>query len=115
MRKEAAKLKEEGIDSRQVEIELGDSSAQADGKATEAELDRFHLKVEQQASMPVYPGTFNEYNTKVIQFGFISMFSAAYPVAALCGFAINFWELRTDAMKTFNMRRPRCVEISMRA
>lgn len=50
--------------------------------------------------VPTHPlDAFNDYNKIVIQFGFVSMFVAAFPLAPLCAFLNNFLEIRTDAMK----------------
>lgn len=57
--------------------------------------------------MPAYGGTFAEFSTKVLQFGYLSMFSAAFPLGALASAIANMIELRFDALKLFEVRRPR--------
>eukprot|EP00698_Gefionella_okellyi_P015918 TRINITY_DN4523_c0_g1_i1.p1 TRINITY_DN4523_c0_g1~~TRINITY_DN4523_c0_g1_i1.p1 ORF type:complete len:721 (-),score=185.11 TRINITY_DN4523_c0_g1_i1:896-3058(-) len=48
---------------------------------------------------PNYPGTFDDYNELVIQFGYVILFVAAFPLAPLLAFASNFIEIRMDAFK----------------
>jgi len=58
--------------------------------------------------MRPFDGTFSEYNTKVVQFGYIALFSACFPLASFCAMLANFVELRVDAHKLgFEVRRPR--------
>ena len=56
-------------------------------------------QVENQREMGTFAGTLAEYNPKVIQFGYIAMFSAACPPAALFAALANVLELRFDARK----------------
>merc|ERR1711959_499606 len=42
--------------------------------------------------------TFDDYNKMAIQFGYVSMFVAAFPLAPLCALVNNALEIRTDAM-----------------
>lgn len=58
-------------------------------------------EVDKQAKLtPVDPqDTFIDYNKMVIQYGYISMFSAAFPLGSLCGFLNNLLEIRTDGWK----------------
>ena len=52
-------------------------------------------------------GTFGEFNTKVLQFGYVAFFSVAFPLGALAATATNIVELRLDAYKfMFALRRP---------
>jgi hypothetical protein len=80
-------------------------------EATTADKDReridFHGKIAIEKAQKPYGGTFGEYNTKVVQFGYISMFSSAFPLAAISAAVANFIELRIDGMKTLYCRRPR--------
>lgn len=59
---------------------------------------------------PEYAGTFYEFNDKVLQFGFIAMFSAAFPLGALASAVANSIELKIDAGKLFDCRRVRVRE-----
>ncbi len=43
----------------------------------------------------------------LIQFGYVTLFSSAYPLAALCALANNVYEIRGDAFKLcFVHQRP---------
>ena len=43
-------------------------------------LARFHEVIESEEAMASFAGTFGEYNTKVIQYGYVAMFSSAFPL-----------------------------------
>merc|ERR1719316_2642853 len=50
--------------------------------------------------VPTHPlDAFNEYNKMVLQFGYVSMFVAAFPLGPLCALLNNILEIRTDAIK----------------
>ena len=65
---------------------------------------------ESQARMEEYDllkGTLNDYAELSIQFGYMSFFISALPVAALGAFINNYVEIRTDAYKLLrSLRRP---------
>lgn len=48
--------------------------------------------------MPVYD-TFNDYAEMLIQFGYVTFFSWAFPLAPLCALLNNLLEMRADAYK----------------
>ena len=76
--------------------------------ASSRALLKFNRNVERQSAKPTFAGTYHEYNDKVIQFGFVALFSAAWPLAALVYSLYNVLELRADAYKIVSkMRRPR--------
>ena len=59
-----------------------------------------------EARMPVYD-TFADYAEMTVQFGYITFFSLAFPLAPLCALVNNIVELRSDAYKLcYNMQRP---------
>ena len=65
-------------------------------------------KIESELARPAFQGTFTEYSPKVIQFGFVALFSVAYPLSAFAAGITNFAELRVDALKlSYSLRRPR--------
>jgi len=72
-------------------------------------VEKYHEKIEVELAEPAYGGTFAEFNTKVLQFGYIAMFSAAFPIGALTSAVANAIELKIDALKLFEVRRPRYV------
>jgi len=59
---------------------------------------KFHsgkLKVKK----PVYPGVFDEYCEIVVQYGYVTLFAAAFPLAPLLAILNDIIEVRTDAFK----------------
>lgn len=51
--------------------------------------------------------TFEDYLEMFIQFGYVVLFSSAFPLAALCALLNNIIEIRSDAFKLCtNLRRP---------
>ncbi|OAF67320.1 Anoctamin-10 [Intoshia linei] len=64
-------------------------------------IDEFYLPATDELSL------FPEYLEMVIQYGFIVMFSIAFPLAGLCALINNFIETRLDAKKMlYECRRP---------
>eukprot|EP00298_Acanthocystis_sp_HF-20_P016455 c21486_g1_i1.p1 GENE.c21486_g1_i1~~c21486_g1_i1.p1 ORF type:complete len:747 (-),score=296.37 c21486_g1_i1:59-2164(-) len=64
-------------------------------------------RVEAEYFLPPYEGTFGDYNEMAIQFGYVVMFAAAFPVASAASLLNNFIEIRVDAIKLLNFsRRP---------
>ncbi|XP_003744254.1 anoctamin-8 [Galendromus occidentalis] len=56
-------------------------------------------QAEVEAAMYRYDGTFEDYLEMFIQFGYVVLFSSAFPLAALCAFVNNVVEIRSDAFK----------------
>lgn len=46
-----------------------------------------------------YEDTFEDYLEMVIQFGYVTLFSPAFPMAAMCALLNNVIEIRSDAFK----------------
>merc|ERR1719232_1545059 len=64
-------------------------------------------QVEVEGSTPQYDGTFDDYLEMFIQFGYVTLFSSAYPLAGLCALLNNLVEVRSDAFKLcFIHQRP---------
>jgi hypothetical protein len=60
-----------------------------------------------QEEYHVLLGTFNLFAALMLQFGYTTMFIAAYPLATCMAFVSNYVELRTDAWKLCQLsRRP---------
>ena len=54
--------------------------------------------------------SYDDYIEMVVQLGYITLFAAAFPLAAPLSLAANFVEIRTDGFKlAFNTRRPHAV------
>jgi hypothetical protein len=77
------------------------------GMPPEEQRLAFHKSIELELTQEVFPGTFAEFLTKVVQFGYVSMFSAAFPIAAISSAVGNFIEIRLDAIKVLQSRRRR--------
>ncbi|KAJ6444621.1 plasma membrane channel protein [Purpureocillium lavendulum] len=71
-----------------------------------AEEVEFLKRVRDECELEVYDVT-GDYREMVMQFGYLSLFSVAWPLAACC-FLVNNWvELRSDALKiAISCRRP---------
>merc|ERR1712216_215317 len=64
--------------------------------------------LEVEAKMPPYEGVFKDYNELVLQFGYITLFAAAFPIASIVGLLNNMAEIRSDAFKLLKLtQRPR--------
>ena len=88
-------------------------AAAAERNATKGQLEAFHEVIEAEEAMNPFGGTFGEYNTKVIQYGYVAMFSSAFPLCALTSAVANFIELKSDAAKvSWQVRRPQYMGAS---
>lgn len=54
---------------------------------------------EKESNLQDWPGVFDEYNEMAIQYGFITLFAAAFPLAPLLGWVNCAIQLRSDAFK----------------
>ncbi|XP_052821331.1 anoctamin-7-like isoform X2 [Mya arenaria] len=73
------------------------------------QVDRSHIKArwEEDYNLIENEGLFQEYLEMVLQFGFITIFVAAFPLAPLFALLNNWLEIRIDAHKfTCETRRP---------
>ena len=53
---------------------------------------------------------FEDYSELLLQFGYVTLFSAAFPLAPLCALVNNVIEIRLDAVKLcFTCQRPQCL------
>eukprot|EP00282_Hemiselmis_andersenii_P037798 CAMPEP_0169443350 /NCGR_PEP_ID=MMETSP1042-20121227/9308_1 /TAXON_ID=464988 /ORGANISM="Hemiselmis andersenii, Strain CCMP1180" /LENGTH=683 /DNA_ID=CAMNT_0009554571 /DNA_START=182 /DNA_END=2229 /DNA_ORIENTATION=+ len=70
---------------------------------------------EKQSKMEPYDGVFEEYQEMVIQFGYVTLFAAAFPLTAALALLNNCIEIRTDAYKLLQAtQRPKhrsCADI----
>jgi hypothetical protein len=74
---------------------------------TEEQKARPFFRWENEAKLAPFEDTFAEYNEMIIQFGYITLFVAAFPLAPLLALANNVLEIRTDAFKMTQIyRRP---------
>ncbi|XP_064619768.1 anoctamin-8-like isoform X2 [Lineus longissimus] len=56
-------------------------------------------QAEVESAMKLYDDTFEDYLEMFIQFGYVILFSSAFPLAALCALLNNIIEIRSDAFK----------------
>lgn len=92
-------------EAKEVQAKISSSSAGPQVPDVPEEAD-FLARVRSEVLLPTYNVT-DDYREMVIQFGYLSLFSVAWPLTACC-FLINNWvELRSDAVKiAISSRRP---------
>ncbi len=84
----------------------GGGGASAAG-APSSELTNLDADLILQRCKPATEGTFDEFNEMVLQFGFIVLFGASFPLACAVACLNNFIEIRGDTLKICNFsRRP---------
>lgn len=49
--------------------------------------------------LPLSQDTFQDYQEMFVQFGYVVLFSSAFPLAAMCALINNIIEIRSDAFK----------------
>ena len=87
----------------------------ASRKSARKELDQLKVDIAEkpslrdaviQAAMPRYEA-FDDYLEMVIEFGYITLFASAYPLAACISIAANVIEIKSDSLKLATVyRRP---------
>ncbi|OAA62328.1 Anoctamin/TMEM 16 [Cordyceps fumosorosea ARSEF 2679] len=87
--------------AKEIQAKRSDEAVQDNPEETE-----FMKRVRNEYEMDVYDVT-EDYREMVMQFGYLNLFSVAWPLAPIC-FLVNNWvELRSDALKiTTSCRRP---------
>jgi hypothetical protein len=64
---------------------------------------------EDQSKLDTYEGVFAEYQEMVVQFGYVTLFAAAFPLTAALALINNMVEIRSDAYKLLMAtQRPAC-------
>jgi hypothetical protein len=63
------------------------------------ELKKVRNTYELQAQLPPYDGTFDDFNDRVIQFGYLVLFAPAFPLAPFFAFINNVVEIRTGGYR----------------
>ncbi|CAH1254178.1 ANO8 [Branchiostoma lanceolatum] len=63
-------------------------------------------QAEVESCMQPYMDTFEDYLEMFIQFGYVVLFSPAFPCAAMCALMNNIIEIRSDAFKLCTSQRP---------
>ncbi|CAB3988342.1 anoctamin-8-like isoform X1 [Paramuricea clavata] len=109
--KEFKKKKDEEKKRKEEEKKAGNASTAKPDKPAELETAKTK-QPEIEAAMPVYEDTFEDYLEMFIQFGYVVLFSAAFPLAGLCALLNNVVEIRSDAFKLCtNLQRPFGVRV----
>jgi len=67
--------------------------------AAEQESENKVTQFEQESNLVDYPGTFDEYNEMIIQFGYVTLFATSFPIAAFLAVFNNMIEIRSDGIK----------------
>ncbi|KAK6174389.1 hypothetical protein SNE40_017675 [Patella caerulea] len=92
-------------------MKKSDNLKQLDGRA---EIDKtIQKQAVLEGTMSVYEGTMDDYLELFLQFGYVFLFSSAFPLAALWALLNNVTEIRTDAFKMCRVyQRPFCESAS---
>ncbi|KAG8229744.1 hypothetical protein J437_LFUL007919 [Ladona fulva] len=70
-------------------------------------INRSVNQAELESALYKYDGTFDDHLEMFIQFGYVVLFSSAFPMAGLCALLNNVIEIRSDAFKLcFIFQRP---------
>ena len=65
---------------------------------------------EEESKLEKYEGVFAEYQEMVVQFGYVTLFAAAFPATAALALINNMIEIRSDAYKLLKAtQRPACM------
>ena len=75
------------------------AGGRADPIAQLKQLQKIRDPYELQNRLMPYAGTFNDFNDRVIQFGYIVLFAPAFPLAPFLAFINNVIEIRTAGFK----------------
>uniref|UniRef100_A0A8C5HS06 Anoctamin n=1 Tax=Gouania willdenowi TaxID=441366 RepID=A0A8C5HS06_GOUWI len=69
-------------------------------------------QAEMESCMQTYTDTFQDYQEMFVQFGYVVLFSSAFPLAAMCALINNIIEIRSDAFKLCTgLQRPFGVRV----
>eukprot|EP00300_Choanocystis_sp_HF-7_P022130 c21275_g1_i1.p1 GENE.c21275_g1_i1~~c21275_g1_i1.p1 ORF type:complete len:746 (+),score=195.97 c21275_g1_i1:35-2272(+) len=60
---------------------------------------KIRRQVDSEINSPKFKGTFDEYNEMMIQYGYVTLFAAAFPLAAVSSWINNVIEIQTDGVK----------------
>ncbi|XP_071509336.1 anoctamin-8-like [Diadema antillarum] len=76
--------------------------------STSSDEEKFTItQAELESVMKSYEDTFDDYLEMLIQFGYVILFSSAFPMAGMCALINNIIEIRSDAFKLCSsMHRP---------
>ncbi|XP_003726602.1 anoctamin-10 isoform X1 [Strongylocentrotus purpuratus] len=83
---------------RKADDDVGKAKKDDDAPRQDVKKDVAQL-VAKQSQMDHYPGTFDDYLELFLQFGYVFLFSAVFPLAAVFALLNNVIEVRSDAFK----------------
>ncbi|NXQ92344.1 ANO8 protein, partial [Nyctibius grandis] len=91
-------------ESREEEEEEGEEEGRKRNRASwidppEEDYSTQLTQAEVESCMKKYEDTFQDYQEMFIQFGYVVLFSCAFPLAAMCALVNNVIEIRSDAFK----------------
>ncbi|TRY66633.1 hypothetical protein DNTS_007780 [Danionella cerebrum] len=73
-------------------------------------------QAEVESCMQTHQDTFQDYQEMFVQFGYVVLFSSAFPLAAMCALINNIIEIRSDAFKLCtSLQRPFGLRTAMEA
>lgn len=84
------------------EVEMSENEENTLAKGMEENQNQQKINLSQaevEGAMYKYDGTFEDYLEMFIQFGYVILFSSAFPMAAMCALLNNIVEIRSDAFK----------------
>jgi len=109
IKKEEKEIEEEMEEKAE---DAGATEAEAEKKVEEAKKKgKLKLsRIEKEAKLASYGGTFGDFNEMIIQFGYVTLFGAAFPGAPVFALINNIIEIRSDAFKLLKeTQRPESI------
>lgn len=90
-----------------LDVGHGEGAAKSSSLIVATKLAARQLAISAELELEVYQD-FDDYLEMVIQFGYVTLFASAFPLAAIVSFLCNVLELLSDAFKLVSLhRRPR--------
>ncbi|KAK7116537.1 anoctamin-8-like [Littorina saxatilis] len=103
------------VDAKRSSRESTSREREGASKAKEVSSEDYSgvlTQAEVESAMAVYDNAFEDYLEMVVQFGYVTLFSSAFPLAALCALLNNLIEIRSDAFKLcYTHQRPFGVRV----
>ncbi|XP_059171527.1 anoctamin-8-like [Physella acuta] len=93
------KCPEPKASSSNIEKSSNDSDSESSHITEDEDCLPALTQAEVESAMKKYEDTLDDYLEMCIQFGYITLFSSAFPLAALCALLNNLIEIRSDAFK----------------
>jgi len=71
----------------------------SENKKIKSAKEKVLSQVQAESMMDIYEHTFDDYLEMTVQFGYVTLFASAYPLAAVFAILNNLVEIRSDAFK----------------